>query len=103
MNNSVNVQNENNNELKKAILIGIIVSIVGSIVVILILRFLVFGVHKNTTGLSDYKAANVDLNCAYSHNTGDTDISIILILFTIIKRVINLLFIIEWLLSIKMV
>ena len=76
MNNSVNVQNENNNELKKAILIGIIVSIVGSIVVILILRFLVFGVHKNTTGLSDYKAANVDLNCAYSHNTGDTDISI---------------------------
>lgn len=34
MNNSVNVQNENNNELKKAILIGIIVSIVGSIVVI---------------------------------------------------------------------
>ena len=34
------------------------------------------GVHKNTTGLSDYKAANVDLNCAYSHNTGDTDISI---------------------------
>ncbi len=76
MNNSVNVQNENNNELKKAILIGIIVSIVGSIVVILILKFLVFGVHKNTTGLSDYKAANVDLNCAYSHNTGDTDISI---------------------------
>ena len=76
MNNSINVQNENNNELKKAILIGIIVSIVGSIVVILILKFLVFGVHKNTTGLSDYKAANVDLNCAYSHNTGDTDISI---------------------------
>lgn len=76
MNNSVNVQNENNNELKKAILIGIIVSIVGSIVVILILKFLVFGVHKNTTGLYDYKAANVDLNCAYSHNTGDTDISI---------------------------
>ena len=76
MNNSVNVQNENNNELKKAILIGIIVSIVGSIVVILILKFLVFGVHKNTTGLSDYKAANVDLNCAYSHNTSDTDISI---------------------------
>ena len=26
--------------------------------------------------MSDYKAANVDLNCAYSHNTGDTDISI---------------------------
>ena len=46
MNNSINVQNENNNELKKAILIGIIVSIVGSIVVILILKFLVFGVHK---------------------------------------------------------
>ena len=41
MNNSVNVQNENNNELKKAILIGIIVSIVGSIVVILILKFLI--------------------------------------------------------------
>lgn len=31
MNNSVNVQNENNNELKKAILIGIIVSVVGSV------------------------------------------------------------------------
>ena len=29
MNNSVNVQNENNNELKKAILIGIVVSIVA--------------------------------------------------------------------------
>ena len=72
MNNSVNVQNENNNELKKAILIGIIVSIVGSIVVILILKFLVFGVHKNTTGLSDYKSANVDLNCAYSLNSGDS-------------------------------
>ena len=49
MNNSVNVvnvQNENNNELKKALLIGI----VGSIVVNLILKFLVFGVHTNTTG-----------------------------------------------------
>ncbi len=44
--NSVNVQNENNNELKKAILIGIIVSIVGSIVVILILRFWYLGYIK---------------------------------------------------------
>lgn len=75
MNNGVNVQKVNNSELKRAILIGVIISIVGSIAVILILKFFVFGVHKNTTGLSDYRAANVDLNCTYSHSEGDTNIS----------------------------
>lgn len=76
MNNSVNdVQKVDNSELKKAIIVGIIISAVGSIAVILILKFFVFGVHKNTTGLSNYRATNVDLNCTYSHNEGDTDIS----------------------------
>ena len=75
MNNSVNVQNANNSELKKAILVGVIISVVGSIVVIFILKFFVFGVHKNTTGLSDYRAASVNLNCTYNHSEGDTDIS----------------------------
>lgn len=42
MNNSVNVQKVNNSEVKKAILIGVIISIVGSIAVILILKFFVF-------------------------------------------------------------
>ena len=75
MNNSVDVQKVGNSELKKAIIVGIIISVVGSIAVILVLKFFVFGVHKNTTGLSDYKAPSVDLNCTYNHSLGDANIS----------------------------
>ena len=53
---------------KKLIMIGVGIVVVFSTIVILVLRFLVFGTHQKTTSFSDYKAPAVSLNCSYNYD-----------------------------------
>lgn len=66
MNDEKKTKSGTNSELKKAIKIGVIYTIIASIVVIVVLKLFVFGIHSNTSGFTDYRGPAVGLNCQSS-------------------------------------
>lgn len=61
---------------KKLIMIGVGIVVVFSTIVILVLKFFVFGTHPKTTSFSDYKAPSVSLNCNSNYDNNGINTTI---------------------------